>query len=201
MTNHGVFYVAIGDNAKREYEHSKATLEQHNPNLASACYTDPMPSWTNAQASRLAKLSIMEYSPFCHTLYLDADTRVFGDVSLGFDMLVDGWDLLMAPSSAQDKELLWHTGEQDRNDTIEMIGFGEVLQLQAGVFFVAKNDRTRALFDQWRAEWFRHKSQDQGALLRALYEVPVKLGLLGRAWNDHRRGKRAVIEHWFGRAR
>jgi hypothetical protein len=202
MTKRGVAYIAIGDNAERELSYSCASLHRYNPGLPFTRYAIPQVGLQFPVAlSRIAKLTLFEWCPYDHILYLDADTRVFGDVSAGFDILADGWDMAIAPSNNQGEDILWHVGVNDRDLTFECLGTSEVLQLQAGVFFVARNARVQYFFDVWYNEWQRFRDQDQAAIIRALQAAPLKIWLLGRRWNDHRRGKGAVIEHWFGRAR
>jgi len=198
----GAVYIAVGDKATREAGRSLATLKQHNPTLDTLVF-DPPPhnDYSPVQLSRCAKMTLLEWSPFDYTLYIDADTRVFQDVSAGFEILRDGWDAVIVPSSQQGDDFLWHIGDEDRTATIEALHTEQFLQLQAGVFFVAHNARTKHFFNVWYTEWQRYENQDQGALLRALQVAPLKIWLLGRLWNDNRRGKGAVIEHWFGRAR
>ena len=71
-----------------------------------------------------------------------------------------------------------------------------MLQLQGGMMFWRKNERTRAFFQAWREEWERWKGQDQAALLRALHRTPLKLWLLSNEWNGG-----SLIEHRYGAAR
>jgi L-ascorbate metabolism protein UlaG (beta-lactamase superfamily) len=205
--HNGVAYIAIGENAESEYVISLSSFQKYN-NLPIICYTTKQANasifnaaYTPAQISRIAKLTLFQWSNFENTLYLDADTRVFGDITAGFAILDDGFDLVIAASNNQGSDLFWHTTPEDRAYTFNDMHTRDMLQLQAGMFFVARNDRTLALFDTWLHEWERFKTQDQAALIRALRKNPVKIHLLGRAWNDSRRGKGAVIEHWFGRAR
>jgi hypothetical protein len=202
MSTKGVVYIAIGDKAKRELKQSQHSLTRSNPTLDVCVWSEQqIADYSPVQLSRYAKMTLLDWSPFEHTLYLDADTRVFRDLTPGFEILRDGFDLVIAPSSQQGSDFLWHIDDEDRAATIEALHTNEVLQLQAGVFFVARNARTKHFFNVWYNEWKRFKDQDQGALLRALQLAPLKIWLLGRLWNDNRRGKGAVIEHWFGRAR
>jgi hypothetical protein len=91
--------------------------------------------------------------------------------------------------------LLWHIGDKDKGFTLSEIGM-EPISLQCGVIFVARNDRTRALWRAWHQEWLRFAGQDQGAFLRALWKHPVRLWLLGRAYNSG-----VLVQHRFGQAR
>lgn len=198
----GALLVAYGQNARREAGYAIEALAQHMPDLPVVVVSDaPMMGarWIHMEqrdaGARWAKLSLDHLTPFDRTLYLDADTRVNGDVSAGFAMLADGWDMVMTASDRQRGELCWQCEAEEREATRTETAT-EPLGLQAGVMFVAKNDRTALLFAQWRAEWERWQGPDQGALLRALYTVPVRLWLLGRDWNGGR-----LVEHRFGMAR
>jgi len=198
----GALIVAYGANARREAAQHIAALSESMPGLPVVVVAEtPIPGarWVHMEqrdrGARWAKLNLDNLAPFDRTLYLDADTRVLGDVSAGFRMLADGWDMAMAASERQGGELCWQCAEAERQATRLETGT-EPLGLQAGVMFVRRNDRTAKLFAAWRAEWERWQGQDQGALLRALYRHPVRLWLLGRDWNGGR-----LIAHRFGMAR
>jgi hypothetical protein len=62
-------------------------------------------------------------------------------------------------------------------------GTDELIQLNGGVFAFRRNERTREFFDAWHAEWQRWGKRDQAALLRALFDHPLKLYVLGNEWN------------------
>lgn len=145
--------------------------------------------------ARWAKLHLDILSPFRRTLYLDADTRPYQDLSDGFAVLDDGWDLVLAPSTQQGWSWLWHCGNADREATLEAWGW-RPLALQAGVMFVRRNRRVHRLFAAWRQEWERFEDQDQAALLRALRRAPARIWLLGKPWNGG-----AIVGHRFGQAK
>jgi hypothetical protein len=145
--------------------------------------------------ARRAKVRLDELSPFELTLYLDADTRAQGDLAAGFEMLEDGWDLVICASEHQGEECMWHVGEGERRATLEELGY-EPMQLQAGMFFFRKSEGMRRLFEAWREEWGRWMDQDQAALLRALARAPMRTWILGRPWNGG-----AVVQHLYGRCR
>lgn len=197
-------YVAYGDAARRECRESIESLRGCNPGLPVLVVGEPvkgarcLPFPRRDTGGRWAKLNADSLSPWPQTIYLDADTRVKADLSAGFRALERGWDLVIAPSARQGGDVLGNCPAEDREASFDALGTWEVLGLQAGVFFVAWNARTRALFAAWRAEWERFGATDQAALLRALWRVPVRLWLLGPDWNG---AGGAVIEHRFGRAR
>jgi hypothetical protein len=190
----GVAYVAIGQKAKAEAAESILALRDHDDLplavIGTTDYVDPM------QGSRWAKLNIDKLVPkeWEQIAYLDADTRPRESISTGFEILDDGWDMVIVPSDHQGDDLLWHIDEEEREATLAQTFLP--LQLQAGVFWFARNARTERLFSEWRKEWLRWKGQDQGAFLRALSRVPVRLWLLGFPWNGG-----AAIAHLFGRTR
>jgi len=212
----GVIYVAFGDNARRETISSVASLWQHSDldvvivcdrklDLDGAEFVFFRGSQDLIKRSRLAKLNLnlLARKRWDCFLYLDADTRVRGDISTGFQLLEDGWDIAMTSSTHQIGEgagLMHHIELQEREATLMELLNPEVLALQAGVMFIKCNASTDALYGLWRSEWKRWAGQDQAALLRALESAPVKVWLLGRPWNTKGRGG-AVIEHLYGRAR
>lgn len=200
--NRGIVYVAYGDNAIREATESIKSLKQYN-NLPIAVISDRTIKGTEpiifreaGPGARWAKLMIDIFSPYDYTLYLDADTRIKGDLSAGFDILQDDWDLAIAPSGRQNADVLGNLDEKDRQYTFETLGTTHPLSLQAGVFFFKKNEQVLRFFDKWRVEWGKFFNQDQGAMLRALQQVPLRVWLLSNDWNGGE-----MIEHRFGKAR
>jgi hypothetical protein len=199
----GAYYVAYGDNAIAAYLVSRRSLQEHNNTLPIACVgvgqafdiLGKMPGYSSAQKARWAKVNLDRLSPFDQTLYLDADTRIYGDVSMPFDILEHGWDICIAPSVNQGARLLWHLDPGDKERTITECG-AHALQMQCGVFYFRKSARIHEFFGAWRAEWLRYCGQDQGAFMRALLRVPVRVWQLGRAYNGG-----ALIGHAFGKAR
>ncbi len=202
MPERGVCYVAYGEAARREAAESiRSLFEQMD--LPVACVAasplgvgEYIPHEPTDPGARLVKLSLDLLSPFAQTLYLDADTRIRGDLSAGFRLLDDGWDLALAYSTRQGGDVLGNVTAPDRLDTRRALGVDDVLGLQCGVMFWRRCEAVSALFALWREEWRRHKAMDQGAFLRALHVVPVRVWLLGRDWNGG-----ALVEHRFGRAR
>jgi hypothetical protein len=156
---------------------------------------DNPPGMNSVQMSRWAKVNLDQWAPSADTLYLDADTHVLSDaIMVGFDILDDGWDMVITPSDKQDDQWLWHCDEHDREATRNEVG--PSTQLQAGVFWFRKSERVAEFFRAWREEWLRFKGQDQGALLRALERCPIRVWLLGYPFNGG-----AVVAHNYGMAR
>jgi len=199
----GVAFVAYGDKAKSELEQSIKELRKHCNHPFIVISDRKIKPYRTVvfdalyKPIRWPKLCINLLTPFKRTLYLDVDTRVRQPIEAGFQMLTDGWDIVIAPSGQQDEESMWHVEKDERELTLNALGFNQVLQLQAGVFWFKKSERVDEFFFNWRMEWTKKfKGQDQAAMLRALYQTPVKVWLLGRCWNGG-----AVINHLFGRLR
>ena len=198
----GVVYIVYGKRAWYEARESIKTMRRHHPGLPVAVIgkcsikgTKHIYSEQRDDGGRWQKVNLDNLSPFDYTLYLDADTRIYGDLSCGFRALAEGWDIVITPSANQEHDFLWHLSETERLATIGKVG-RYVLQLQGGLFYFQKSEAVKNFFEAWRAEWGEYRGYDQGALLRALYRKPVRVWLLGRPFNGG-----AVVGHRFGRAR
>ena len=195
----GVVYIAYGWRAVKEAGYSIATLRRRN-DLPVTVIGERVQGAVHVEfddrqsMGRWAKCNLDRLSPYTFTLYLDADTRVHGDISAGCALL-QSWDVAMAPSKVQGDGIMWHVGDEEREATWKELGH-HLLQLQGGMMFWRKNERTRAFFQAWREEWERWKGQDQAALLRALHRTPLRLWLLSNEWNGG-----SLIEHRYGAAR
>jgi hypothetical protein len=207
MADKGVVYIALGEAAVSEQQASLKTLRQYHPDWKVYTFgsemrigqkSDFIPTAGQKEIlrsmSRGLKVDLYNLSPFDETLYLDADTRVRGSLQCGFDYLEAGCELVIAPSSQQGEDWLWHVSEEERNQTEAEIGY-KPLQLQAGVMWFRKCVSIEKLFTAWREEWSRYKGEDQGALLRAMKRAPVKIWLLSHEYVE------TIIQHQFGACR
>jgi lipopolysaccharide biosynthesis glycosyltransferase len=199
--NRGAVYIAIGDKAKEEAEMSAVTLKKfNNINDTEIEYINQYPihihtNKGNATDSRWAKVNLDRLTSYDNFAYIDADTRVRGNIMHGFDILDDGWEMAITASDNQERDWCWHVGEDERYQT-ELEYLCKPLQLQAGVMFVRKCPATHRLFEIWREEWLKWQDQDQAALLRALKRAPVKLWILGKDYNGGR-----LVSHLYGKLR
>jgi hypothetical protein len=207
---HGVAYIAFGDKARVAMQESWATVGKLQLGLPVTMMTGggelstainlaiPVHEKDNAGLSRWAKVTLDLWTPFQRTLYLDADTKVLSpDFTAGFELLYNGWEMVMCMSDHQGKEAMWHIGEEEREATLDEIGFTPI-QLQCGVMWFDQTPAVKQFFEAWRREWLRWRGQDQAAFLRALHTNPVKLAVLGKPFNS---GEGTVIKHEFGRLR
>jgi len=204
VASRGAIWVALGENAKQEAAESMASYRKHNRTAThrlSEISSKVPPNLTTGQQAHWAKACADRWSPYTYTLMLDADTRIVGDLSIGFKILRAGWEVVLVPSkspSSRPGAVLWNLSGAERMDTLQELGTWRHLMYNTGVMFFRKTERVHNLFAAWRKEWLRYKQQDQGALLRALRKCPVYLWTLGSPFNS---AGGAVVDHLFGRAR
>ena len=194
MKSRGIVWVVYGDKATEEARHSRLSASRLSI-LPQTVITRDVGAVDNKIASRYAKTTMLDEIQYSQALYLDADTRVNGEIQAAFDMLDDGWDIVMTASNNQDTDLFWHLSDVEAETTVKELAFLP-LQLQCGVMFINRNPLTQTFWRVWHEEWMRFCDEDQGAFLRALKRVPLKIWLLGRPWNGG-----PVIEHRFGMVR
>lgn len=197
-TLNGVVYVTYGQKAKQEAMESIKSLKQHNNLPVTITDERVFPGekgMTDSQRARWGKLNIPEIVDYDNVLYLDADTRIHGDLSTGFSIL-DAWDMAIVPSKNQGADLFAHIPDPvEKQATVEEIGNPWPLQLQAGLFFFRRLECV-GFFSAWRDEYRRYQDQDQAAFLRALHREPIRVWLLGRPFNGGE-----LVEHRFGACR
>lgn len=205
-TCRGVIYVAFGPAAEREARKSIASLRKfHQWPIAIAAPCDlgmegvesisvfrthaDDAKMARAVKTNLCQLATEEWEQI---LFLDADTRVRGDLSFGFKALSDGWEFVIVPSAIPPEGVrpMWHLSGQERNYTLEQVGNPWPLMLNTGVMFFRRTPRVEQFFSAWHQEWTRFRDKDQGALLRALRYYPVATLILGRPFNGGE-----VVEH------
>jgi hypothetical protein len=192
-------YVAFGAKARAEARQSIASLRQRHKWPVLVVGDTPLPeadfhrTWLNrGTPGRWAKVCLDQLTPWDRTLFLDADTRIHGDLSAGFRLLDAGYDLVMVASKPQHNDALRHLDAKERTVTLDELPL-DVLQLNTGVMWFG--DGASDLFELWREEWERWGDKDQGALLRALYRQPAAVALLGWPYND---ADGEIVEHRFG---
>ena len=193
MKKRGVVYVAYGQRAISAARRSIKSLKEHN-SLPVVVVSDSdalkidgvdvvrqvLPGPTNLQRSRRAKLNLFESVPskWNSILYIDADTEVRGSLVKGFKLLEAGWDLVIAPSRSQGRDLFHHVDVAERSYTVEALLPYRPLQLQAGVMFIRRSSTMIKFFNKWKAEWSRFNGQEQAALVRTLDEFTIRICLM-----------------------
>ena len=194
--NSGVYYIGFGAPARACAVKALETWRDQMPDYPAAFVgAEPVGGEDVFVAQpdidiggRIAKISIYDLAPpeWNYVLYLDADTEVIADVSFFFQLLHDGWELVICKNPAR-FHVIREMKRPDNHDecevTFEALGSDELMQLNGGVFAFRRNDRVKRFFARWREEWEKYGKRDQAALLRALYVEPLKVYVLGNEWN------------------
>lgn len=193
----GVYYVAYGDPARHCAEGAIASFKANFFDIPVAFVGDkPLNAGEDVFiqhpdidiGGRAAKVKIYELAPadWQYIVYLDADTEIIAGNPFLWQILKDGWDFVICKNPGRfhvAREMKRSDNGDECEATFRDIGTDEVLQLNGGVFGFQRNARTKAFFDAWYAEWQRWGKRDQGALLRALWQHPVRTFVLTNHWN------------------
>jgi len=193
----GVYYVAYGVPARECAVRAIKSFKTYMPGVDVALVSDtPLNAGEDIFiqhddadiGGRSVKTQIYALAPqeWEFVMYLDADTELVAPIPFLFDVLEDGWSLVIATNP--DKYVC--TAEMRRPDngteideTVRVLGCEELLQLNGGVFAFARNPNTQRFFHDWHTEWKRYGARDQAALDRALYTHPIRVYVVGNEWN------------------
>lgn len=137
---------------------------------------------------RAAKVKIFDLAPsdWQYVVYTDVDVEFIARNDLLWRMVEDGWDMAICKNPGRfhiAREMSRPDNRDECEATFRQIGTDEVIQLNGGAFGFQRNERTRDFFHAWEQEWRRWGKRDQAALLRALWQRPVRLWVLGNEWN------------------
>ncbi len=192
----GVLYVAYGDPARRCAAGSIDSLRGHMPDVEVAVVgTEPLGNEDifveypdEDIGGRSPKTQIYDLAPkdWQYIMYLDADTEIVAPVYFLYKLLDDGWDMVICKNPGKfhiAREMKRSDNGHECDVTFRKIGSDEIIQLNGGVFTFQRNARTAAFFRAWHEEWLKFGKRDQAALLRALWDNPVKLYVLTNHWN------------------
>lgn len=193
----GVVYIALGRFYLSMALLSAKTLRRSNPNLQIAVITNEADSLDDlgnsgrhidevisvpfpTEYNRSLKTSLISFTPFEKTLYLDCDTLVIGDISL-FSAFLDHFDLCFRLNQ----------GRQQAHKKGELTILGgayrvsELPHWNSGVFGFKKNARVQDFFDRWGGALSQLNSPfDQPALVEALFRSSARLLSLPDEWNS-----------------
>ncbi len=193
----GVYYVAYGAPAKKCARAAMASWRKFMPDTPIALVSDE-PLGTEDIfiehpddqdiAARVMKLRIYDLAPsdWRYILYMDADTEITSPVGFLFQLLEDGWDAVICKNPVDYhiiRNMVRDDNKQECQETFEMLGTDELLQLNGGVFGFQRNQRVKKFFKEWYAQWEPYTGRDQGGLVRALHTHPLKLYTLTNHWN------------------
>jgi len=214
----GIYCVAFGEPAREACRRMMESAKRHMPDIPIClCAAAPIgredllvQQPDSDVGGRRAKLMVYELAPaeWQSVLYLDADTEVTAPIYRYFEWVEDGWDLVIC-QDIQSMETL-HIFERkackaEVAETLRVVGTPHTLQYNGGAWSFRRGERTAAFFLRWRQEWERWAQRDQGALLRALHSMPLRVWVLGNEWNTFPKFqpglKTAGLLHFPGDAR
>lgn len=217
--NRGVYCVGFGDPARKCALELMQTLKAFIPEIPVAFCGDRKIGLEDLfieqpdadVGGRRAKLKAYDLTPpeWDSVLYLDADTEIISrDVLFFFELIEDGWDFVIC----KDPHLMDTMHSFRRRNNLSELKYIEsqivtlhTLQYNGGVWSFGRSDQVKAFFDRWQLEWERHAQRDQGALIRAMYQSPLRVYLLGNEWNTFQKYTKgiqaAAIRHYPGKAR
>lgn len=196
VADRGVYVVAFGEQARACAKRCINSWHLHMPGvpvaLASNAPLGPEDVFVQAPDADIGGRSVktqaykLAPSKWDYVLYVDADTELFAPVPFLFQVLEDGWDMLICLNAVKfvvASNMRRPDNLPECDATFQLYGTEELLQFNGGVFGFRRNERTEALVNDWHAEWDHWGKRDQAALLRALHKHPVKLVTLGVEWN------------------
>jgi len=221
----GVMYMAFGERSLKAAINSYHSLLQfcHFPAVIVGDYpTDEIPHipwtgetpWQNDEpigqrfyAGRV-KPFFYRLSPFEKTLYLDADTEIYRDITPGFDLL-DKWDICIAddPRTLESTFRVskqgprWDWIREQRDFTHNYIGKASNPQINTGVIFFRKSVGSGIFFTDWYREWMKFPRWDeQMPFMRAEHNCRVtKIYHLPTIWNTNSADRHdKIIYHMWG---
>ena len=196
---------------------SVESLKQTNPDLPVCIVTNVceqalrLPFWQNGHdtwsylpqptdQNRLVKTSVIDFSPYEKSIYLDGDTIIEQDLSLAW-LLLDYFDLAI-------RHLSGGTKERPKGKHVVLDGkarLSELTHWNGGVFLFQKNDRVREFFHLWRSCYEALSlSMDQVSLVEAIFRSDCRVLSLDKRWNagplsPSDRGDNAVrVRHYKG---
>jgi len=196
LGDRGVYYVAYGDPARECARKAIRSWHAYMPNIPAALVSDAplgeedvfIEHRDEDIGARSVKTQIYDLAPqeWRYVLYLDADTELVAEVGYLFQVLEDGWDLAICLNPARYGlvDHMWRPdNKQECAETIGLLGTGDLLQYNGGVFAFRRSKRVAGFFHNWHREWGKWGKRDQAAFDRALWQVPLKVWTLGQEWN------------------
>lgn len=218
MDKRGIYCVAFGDPARACAVRMMETAKKQLPEIP-ICFVGDRKIGLEDHfihqpdsdvGGRRAKLKAYHLSPpeWESVLYLDVDTEIVGDIRYYFQLIEDGWEFVIC----KDPHLMDTMASFRRANNLKEVRETEseiytlqTLQYNGGVWSFGRSERIKQFFERWIQEWERHAQRDQGALIRAMYQAPLRVFVLGNEWNTFEKYSKGIqtagLRHFPGRAR
>lgn len=138
--------------------------------------------------ARSQKTKIWSIAPenWQYVLYLDADILVSCRLNWIFQVLKDGFDMVLTlscPSGPLVRHAQRDKYADENNHTNRLLHGNHWLQPAGGVWAFARTEASRLFLEAFHAEWKEWQHTDQQSMIRALYQHPLKAWVLGTEWN------------------
>ena len=133
----------------------------------------------DSEENRDYKTSIIDYSPYNKSLFLDCDTFIQKNIRSGFRFLqYSDLALVSRPIPSRSMVDKWE-GDID----LEEIPIDDISTFYSGVFFFDKKE-TEDFFKKWNRGYHQSGSKyDQFSLISAIYQSDIKILPLPVTWN------------------
>jgi hypothetical protein len=194
----GLYVVAYGDASRKCAKGALSTFKKYHPDIPMALVSDTALGVEDILiqepddkdiGGRHQKTKIYDWAPreWQYVLYLDADTETVAPFAYFlYTVLQDGWDMVICKNPVKyhvASRMIRPDNKDECEHTFNQLGTDQLIQLNGGVFAFQRNPRVQAFFTAWHAEWQRWGKRDQAALLRALFQHPLRLYVLTNHWN------------------
>lgn len=190
----GIVYLAFGRAYLAMALVSLSSLRSINPEIPACIITNVRetpadhPNWDSekdhwifidhpTRGNRLFKTSVIQYTPFKKTLFLDCDTLILSDISRAAFFL-DHFDILIKGS--------WGGGiDKNRKLFNETISLKELPHWNSGVIGFVKNPKLDDFFSLWNKNFKKmgHK-RDQPSMVEAVFQSECRVLSLEGRWNS-----------------
>lgn len=209
----GAIYVAYGPKAVACFWDCAKSLRKYHPGMPIVVISDQQIDFPNCTCkheksadvgARSIKTKIWRHVPpsWTYALYMDVDTIVLRSLDRFLEPLRKGWEMVMVRDELADVVGRCRLKHKEEHRYIHRTyGTGEMTQFAGGLFSWRICPAVTNFFKAWNEEWNRFQFRDQGALVRALAETPVRLWPLG--WQANASDKEHALEvlHIHGKAR
>lgn len=196
VLDRGAIYLAFGENYLSMALLSIKTLKEHNPNLSVTLVTNIKIDITSINymskshdyiefldyqnsENRKIKTSIVNYTKYEKTIFIDCDTYIISDIGLIFEIL-DFFDLCMRLNPSSQSAI----GKGEKKILEGKFRISEISHWNSGVIAFKNNSKVEHFFGLWNESFIQTNSQfDQISLVEAVFLSRVKLMSLTDEWN------------------
>jgi len=204
----GVLYLAFGYEYLVQAVLSFRSLRNHHPNLPVSIITniniaDENPGGVfedvryfdkvisvdaKNEVNRHYKTSLVKYTPYEKTMYIDSDTYIEDKLKTGFGYVGDSFQLALRPVEFPLGP--GHHHFDGLNVEIAGLPLHEHTYYNTGVVFFSDSERTRSFFHRWNRLYHElDHPYDAISFLRTTFETDIPIYPLNQTWNKNKQGE------------